>query len=83
MTIWRLSIPQHNWSVPKIVFLYCIVLYSSWLDVIVVNCGSESQLILIETLQQENAKFAECQAIEEVTHTVSKLQVLYASLRIR
>lgn len=50
---------------------------------IVVNCGSESQLILIETLQQENAKFAECQAIEEVTHTVSKLQVLYASLRIR
>ena len=34
---------------------------------------SDSQLILIETLQQENAKFAESQAIEEVTQTVSKL----------
>jgi len=34
---------------------------------------SDSQLILIETLQQENAKFAESQAIEEVTRTVSKL----------
>jgi len=36
-------------------------------------CVSESQLILIETLQQENAKFAESQAIEEVTHTVSNI----------
>jgi len=49
---------------------------------IVVHCDSESQLILIETLQQENAKFAECQAIEEVTRTVSKLHMLYASLVI-
>jgi len=47
-----------------------------------VHCDSESQLILIETLQQENAKFAECQAIEEVTRTVSKLHMLYASLVI-
>jgi len=38
----------------------------------IVHCDSESQLILIETLQQENAKFAECQALGEVTHTVSK-----------
>jgi len=37
---------------------------------------SDSQLILIETLQQENAKFAESQAIEEVTRTVSKLSWL-------
>jgi len=44
--------------------------------VIAVHCRSESQLILIETLQQENAKFAECQAIEEVTRTVSRLQML-------
>jgi len=35
-----------------------------------VHSDSESQSILIETLQQENAKFAECQAIEEVTLTV-------------
>jgi len=34
---------------------------------------SESQLILIETLQQENAKFAESQALEEVTRTVSRM----------
>jgi len=36
-------------------------------------CDSDSQLILIETVQQENAKFSESQAIEEVTRTVSKL----------
>ena len=35
-----------------------------------VHSDSESQSILIETLQQEKAKFAECQAIEEVTLTV-------------
>jgi len=34
-------------------------------------CDSDSQKIIIETLQQENAKFAESQAIEEVTRTVS------------
>jgi len=32
---------------------------------------SDSQLILIETLQQENAKFAESLALQELTHTVS------------
>jgi len=42
-------------------------------SVVYCACISESQLILIETLQQENAKFTESQAIEEVTHTVSKL----------
>ena len=33
--------------------------------------GSENQRILIETVQRENAKFGECQAMAEVTETVS------------
>jgi len=44
--------------------------------------ASESQLILIETLQQENAKFAESQALEEVTRTVSRLPQCFTSLII-
>lgn len=41
---------------------------------------TESQLILIETLQQENAKFTESQAIEEVTRTMERARQYHAKL---
>jgi signal transduction histidine kinase len=41
---------------------------------------TESQRVLIETLQQENAKFAECQVLQEVMETMNRAKLYHGKL---